>query len=114
MPFADFLAIGSRLFTEGVSIIAFPEGTRSGSRLMGPFHGSAFRLAQHVQAKICPLAISGTENIPKRGSLVLHPGKIVVTKLPSLTYEQYKDMNAYTLKTRVRQIIQDHLEAQPA
>ena len=114
MPFEEFIEAGTRLLADGVSIIAFPEGTRSGSLRMGPFHGSAFRLAQHVGAKICPLAISGTENIPHRGSLVMHPGRIVLTKLPAMSSEQYKDMNAYTLKTRVREIIQKHLEAQPA
>ncbi|HEY1921502.1 MAG TPA: lysophospholipid acyltransferase family protein, partial [Tepidisphaeraceae bacterium] len=98
----------------GVSIIAFPEGTRSGSRRMGQFHGSAFRLAQHAGVKICPLAISGNENIPHRGSLLLHPGHIVMTKLPSVTCEQYKEMNAFTLKTRVRETIHEYLEAQPA
>jgi len=114
IPFDQFLEIGTRLFNEGVSIIAFPEGTRSRTGALGPFHGSAFRLAQQLKTRICPVAIWGSENIPKRGSLLLHPGKIIITKLPSLTYEEYKDMNAYTLKMRVRQSIHECLEAQPA
>ena len=101
MPFDQFIEAGSRLLADGVSIIAFPEGTRSGSCNLGQFHGSAFRLAQHAGAKICPLTISGNENIPPRGSLVLHPGRIVISKLPAVTCEQYKEMNAYRLKTRV-------------
>jgi 1-acyl-sn-glycerol-3-phosphate acyltransferase len=112
MPFEQFIEAGSKLLAEGVSIIAFPEGTRSGSCKMGQFHGSAFRLAQHVGAKICPLAISGNEHIPPRGSLVMHPGRIVISKLPSLTCEQYKDLNAYRLKTRAREMIRNHLDAQ--
>ncbi len=103
---------GTRLLAAGVSVIAFPEGTRSGSRSLGPFHGAAFRLAQRAGANICPLTISGSENIPLRGSLVMHPGRIVVTKLRSITSEQYAGMNAFTLKTRVRETIQRHLEAQ--
>jgi 1-acyl-sn-glycerol-3-phosphate acyltransferase len=112
MPFEKFIEAGSRLLAEGVSIIAFPEGTRSGSCQMGQFHGSAFRLAQHVGAKICPVAISGNEHIPSRGSLVMHPGRIVISKLPAVTCEQYKELNAYRLKTRVRETIQKHLDAQ--
>jgi 1-acyl-sn-glycerol-3-phosphate acyltransferase len=112
MPFDQFIEAGSKLLAEGVSIIAFPEGTRSGSCQMGQFHGSAFRLAQHVGAKICPLAISGSEHIPSRGSLVMHPGRIVISKLPAVTCEQYKDLNAYRLKTRVREAIRKQLEAQ--
>jgi 1-acyl-sn-glycerol-3-phosphate acyltransferase len=79
---------------------------------LGQFHGSAFRLAQHVGAKICPLTISGNEHIPSRGSLVMHPGQIVISKLPSVTCEQYKELNAYRLKTRVRETIRKHLDAQ--
>ncbi len=112
MPFEEFIEAGSRLLADGVSIIAFPEGTRSGSRNMGQFHGSAFRLAQRAGAKICPIAISGNENIPARGSLVMHPGRIVISKLPAVTVEQYREMNAYRLKTRVRETIRQHLEAQ--
>jgi 1-acyl-sn-glycerol-3-phosphate acyltransferase len=111
MPFESFLAEGSRLLSEGCSIIAFPEGTRSGSKKMGPFHGAAFRLAQHNGVKICPLAISGSENIPRRGSLVLHPGQIVMTKLPAITPEQYRDLTPYALKNRARDAIARHLEA---
>jgi 1-acyl-sn-glycerol-3-phosphate acyltransferase len=112
MPFEEFIEAGTRLLNDGVSIIAFPEGTRSGSKKMGPFHGSAFRLAQRTGVKICPLAISGNENIPRRGSLVLNPGRIVMTKLPALTFEQHKEMTAYALKNRVRETIHRHLEAQ--
>jgi 1-acyl-sn-glycerol-3-phosphate acyltransferase len=112
MPFEEFVEKGMRLLADGVSIIAFPEGTRSGSKKMGPFHGAAFRLAQRAGAKICPLAVSGTENIPLRGSLVMHPGRIVMTKLPAITSEQYGEVSAYVLKMRVRETIHRHLEAQ--
>ena len=114
ISFEDFLATGTRLLKEGVSVVAFPEGTRSGSRRMGPFHGSAFRLAQKAGVKICPVTISGSENIPRRGSLVVHPGSIVVTKLPALSCEEFVEMNPFALKTQVRELIRQHLEAQPA
>jgi 1-acyl-sn-glycerol-3-phosphate acyltransferase len=112
MPFDTFVRKGSKLLGEGASIIAFPEGTRSGSRKMGPFHGSAFRLAKQVGVNIVPLAITGNENIPMRKSMVLHPGQIVVSKLPAVTCEQYKDMSAYKLKALVRERIRQHLEVQ--
>jgi 1-acyl-sn-glycerol-3-phosphate acyltransferase len=81
---------------------------------MGPFHGAAFRLAQRTGAKIVPLAISGNENIPRRGSLVLRPGRISVTKLPAITAEQYADMTPYALKLWVHDIIQRQLEGPAA
>jgi 1-acyl-sn-glycerol-3-phosphate acyltransferase len=114
IPFEEFLISGTQLLSQGCSVIAFPEGTRSGSRTMGPFHGSAFRLAQQAGVKICPITITGSEDIPHRGSLVMHPGNVVVTKLRALACEDFAEMNPYALKTRVRDLIQHHLEAQPA
>ena len=60
-----------QLLRDGVSIIFFPEGTRSAGREMGHFHGAAFKLALQSRAPIVPLCISGNENIPPRGSLLL-------------------------------------------
>jgi 1-acyl-sn-glycerol-3-phosphate acyltransferase len=113
MPFEEFLQFGSKLLAEGCSIIAFPEGTRSGNREMGQFHGSAFRLAQHNGVKIVPIVLAGNKEIPPRGSALLHPGHIVVSKLPSLSPEQYSQMNPYRLKTLVRDKIRKHLETHP-
>ena len=110
MPFEEFLEKGSALLAQGVSIVTFPEGTRSGSRTMGSFHGSAFRLAQQAGVKIVPLVLTGNENIPQRGSLVLHPGTIAVHKLPAITPEQYQGLSSYQLKTLVHSTMQQHLE----
>jgi 1-acyl-sn-glycerol-3-phosphate acyltransferase len=113
MEFDDFVRQGSRLLRDGASVIAFPEGTRSGSTVMGPFHSSAFRLAQHSGASIVPLAISGNEYIPRRGTALMRPGKIVVSKLPAITAQQYSGLSAFELKSMVRDRIQQHLNSQP-
>jgi 1-acyl-sn-glycerol-3-phosphate acyltransferase len=113
MPFEEFLSKATSLLKANVCIIAFPEGTRSGSTHMGPFHGAAFRLAQQAGVKIVPIAISGNEYIPLRGSLIMHPGRITISKLPALTPDQFRDWSPYRLKTTVRDTIQKHLEANP-
>jgi 1-acyl-sn-glycerol-3-phosphate acyltransferase len=113
ISFEQFMEQGLELLGAGVSVIAFPEGTRSGSRQMGPFHGAIFRVAQKAGVKVCPIVISGSEEIPHKGSLVMHPGKITITKLPSLTAEQYEGMNAFQLKMRAREIIQKYLDPHP-
>jgi 1-acyl-sn-glycerol-3-phosphate acyltransferase len=112
MPFEEFIAAGSKLLQEGCSIIAFPEGTRSGSVALGSFHGSSFRLAQLNCVKIVPFVISGNENIPRRGSAWLNPGVVSVSKLPALTPEMYEGMSPYKLKTLVRDMIARHLDGQ--
>jgi 1-acyl-sn-glycerol-3-phosphate acyltransferase len=111
MPVEMFLAEGSKLLQEQCNIIAFPEGTRSRTGKMGPFHGSAFRLAQQNGVGIVPIAITGNERIPPRGSLILNPGVITISKLPAITAEQYKDLNTFQLKTMARDMIEKHLES---
>lgn len=113
MSFEDFLAAGSKLLKEGCSIIAFPEGTRSGHRQMGPFHGSAFRLAQQNQVKIVPIVLAGNRDIPPRGSALLRPGRVVVSKLPAIGPEKSSQMTPFLLKNRVRETIQQHLAQNP-
>ena len=77
----EFLAQATKLLVDGVSIIFFPEGTRSASRTMGSFHGAAFRLALESKAAVVPLCITGNENIPPKGSLLLRPGTIRVPQI---------------------------------
>jgi 1-acyl-sn-glycerol-3-phosphate acyltransferase len=77
---------------------------------MGNFHGSAFRLALKSKAAIVPLCISGNENIPPKGSLLLRPGTIRVRRLPAITWAEYKDMNVFSLKNMVREIISKELQ----
>ncbi len=112
MEFEEFVRKASVLIREGVAVIAFPEGTRSGTTVMGPFHSSAFRLAQQTGAMIVPLAISGNENIPRRGTAWMRPGRIVMSKLPAITAEQYRGMSAFELKSLVRERIQLHLDSE--
>lgn len=98
-----------KLFREGVSIIFFPEGTRSVGRNMGNFHGSAFRLALQAKAPIVPICISGSENIPPKGSYLLRSGTIRVRRLPAITWDDYKDRSAFSLKNWVHEIISSEL-----
>lgn len=106
----EFMARAARLLSDGVAIIAFPEGTRSGSAQMGPFHGTVFRLAMSARVPVVPLAITGSENVPRKGAWLLHPGTIRVAKLPSVCWHEYRDMSAFKLKNHVRDILQSHLD----
>ena len=111
MPPDQFIQSASALLTEGVSIVFFPEGTRSTSGKMGSFHGSAFRLALASKASIVPFCISGSEKIPPKGSPLLRPGVIRVRRLTAITWDEYKDLNAFALKNRVWKIIDQELSA---
>ena len=110
MPPEEFIARAARYVAQGVSIAAFPEGTRSGSRVMGPFHSAVFRLALRTGVPIVPLCISGNERIPPRGSGWLSPGIIRVRRLAAIRAEAYADLNPFQLKNRVRTMIAEEVD----
>ncbi len=109
LPSEEFMRRGMQLLQEGVSVVFFPEGTRSTDFAMGTFHGSAFRLALASRAPIVPLCISGSETAPPKGSPLLHPGTITIRRLPAITWDQYKEMTPFALKNRVWNIIDQEL-----
>jgi len=109
MPVEEFYDRAGKLLRDGVCVISFPEGTRSGGREMGQFRGAVFRLALREQVPIVPVCISGNEDIPHKGSAWLHPGVVQVHKLPAVTWEEYRELSAFQLKNRIRSIIPGHL-----
>jgi len=109
MPFEVFLQITSNLLREGVSMAAFPEGTRAGEGAMGPFHSSMFRVALETGVPVVPVCISGNQRIPLKGSLRLNPGKIRVRTLSPVTAETYRNWSPFRFKNHVHNLIQNEL-----
>jgi 1-acyl-sn-glycerol-3-phosphate acyltransferase len=105
MPFTEFLMKTRKLFSEGVSIAAFPEGTRSRDKSVGQFYSSVFRLALETKVPIVPVCITGNENMPPIGSPFLRPGLIKIHRLPAITWEEYGGFSPFKLKNYVRDII---------
>ena len=60
-----------RTLDSGLSILIFPEGTRSRDGAMRPFKPGAFRLARDTGRPILPVIISGTWDIMPPGKLGL-------------------------------------------
>ena len=110
----EFFRSAKALLDEGVSIIFFPEGTRSGSREMGTFHSAAFRLFLESGVPIVPVCISGNERVPPKGSLLLEPGTVRVKILPPVYRDGLEDLSPFQLKNRIRERIQDELNAMEA
>jgi 1-acyl-sn-glycerol-3-phosphate acyltransferase len=63
----------------GVSVVIFPEGTRTKTGELGPFKKGAFRLATDLKLPIVPVTIRGSFERLHRNSLHVHPGKIELT-----------------------------------
>jgi 1-acyl-sn-glycerol-3-phosphate acyltransferase len=73
-----FASASARL-SEGVSMLLFPEGTRSLDDTLLPFQRGGFLLALKSGLPIVPVGIRGSRAVQRRGSWAIHPGTIVVT-----------------------------------
>lgn len=83
----------------GISMLFFPEGTRSGTDEMGEFKNGAFKLAIKESRPILPVFISGTrEAIPKGGWIFKTKvsGRLVV--LPPIDASGFKPANYAALR----------------
>ena len=110
MSYDTFESKCIKLLKEGVSIAVFPEGTRSGDKSVGQFHGASFRVALKYKCPIIPVCIMGNEDKPKRGTLMLQPGKIHVHALESLKYNDYHEMIPFKLKRHVRNLMSEYIK----
>lgn len=53
---------------KSISILIFPEGTRSRTGEMGRFKSGAFRLAIESQKPLLPIVLAGTQNVISKGN----------------------------------------------
>ncbi|MGH7628611.1 MAG: lysophospholipid acyltransferase family protein [Gemmatimonadales bacterium] len=91
-----------RVLAGKVSVMIFPEGTRSVSGEMLPFKDGAFRLAITAGVPILPLALTGTGSaLPKRGFL-LGRSKAEVRVLEPVETTGLKVADVPALRDKVR------------
>jgi len=64
--------------TTGTPVLVFPEGTRSPTDELMPFKRGAFLLVRKSGVPVVPVAIEGSRDIMKRGSLAIRPAEISI------------------------------------
>jgi len=62
----------------GVSLVVFPEGSRTTSGRVGPFRDGVFRMAHDFKAAITPVSIVGSFTFHRKTSWILRPATIIV------------------------------------
>lgn len=101
------MELSRRSLKNRVSVMIFPEGTRSTGDDLLPFKDGAFRLAIKTGTAILPLALIGTRDALAKHDWRFGPADAEVTVLPPIevTGLTLKDTDA--LKERVRILIDD-------
>lgn len=91
-----------KTLVDGISIVIFPEGTRSLTGEVGPFKRGAFQMAFDMDLPVVPLSLSGPYAMMPKNAWLIRPfchltltiGKPVDIK----QYERGKDLDAAQLK----------------
>jgi 1-acyl-sn-glycerol-3-phosphate acyltransferase len=73
------------LLAGGVSVMIFPEGTRSRDGRMRAFKKGGFMMALEMGLPILPVSISGSRHVLPGHSLRLLPGRVDITVHPPIT-----------------------------
>lgn len=89
----------------GVSIVMFPEGTRSHDGEIHQFKKGAFVLALKSGVPVVPISISGTRNILEKHSLRLNPGTVKIVISDPIESSKYKYENRNQFAEDARQVI---------
>ncbi len=79
---------------QGISFLAYPEGTRSYDGRLLPFKKAMFAIAINARVPIVPIVLIGAHRIAPKGSLSMTPGEVTVR------FGNPIDASAYTITQR--------------
>ncbi len=89
----------------GVSVVVFPEGSRTGGNSVAPFKRGSFFLAREAGVPLVPVTIIGSHALLPKGSVVIHPGPLQVLIHEPLGYDRYKDLKVEQLAEKLHGIV---------
>ena len=100
-----------QLLKNNISIIIFPEGTRSKTGHVQPFKPGAFILAKNMKKPIQPLVINRTKNaLPKHTMKLQKKTEMTLTVLDEIPYDEFKMLEVDQIAQMVREKIMFHVE----
>jgi 1-acyl-sn-glycerol-3-phosphate acyltransferase len=104
------VAAAADALRSGLHMLVYPEGTRSLDGRLSAFKKGPFFLAQETKAPIIPVAVSGTQNMMRKGSSAITPGVARIQLLPAIDPADYETRDE--LMRAVRNAIAEALPAE--
>jgi 1-acyl-sn-glycerol-3-phosphate acyltransferase len=101
----------SRLTSSGLSLIVFPEGTRSRDGRVARFKGGSFFLALQAGLPIVPLSVVGSRHVMLKGRLTTYPGDVRLVVHDPIDTHDRGDVDPKEFGERVRRIIAPEAES---
>jgi 1-acyl-sn-glycerol-3-phosphate acyltransferase len=105
----DSLQKAKESIRAGISIVVFPEGTRSSGGTLLPFKKGGFLLAVQAGIPIVPVTINGSGTLLPAGAWRLKRGTIEVVVGDPVSVEGYRPGNLRALSECVRSAIEKNL-----
>lgn len=103
------------LTAKGLSLIVFPEGTRSADGRVGVFKGGSFYLAMQAGLPIVPLSIVGSRHVMRKGQLTTRPGRVTLIVHDPIATTADPDPPTHDVRAlagRVREIVRPAPDAE--
>ncbi|SFL84754.1 1-acyl-sn-glycerol-3-phosphate acyltransferase [Desulfomicrobium norvegicum] len=90
MSCEEFVCEAKEKLNRGISIIIFPEGTRSKNGQLGRFYSGAFKLATESKHPIVPVCIDGSGKFLPKGKFLITANPISIRTLPTIDPNEFK------------------------
>jgi len=100
-----------RAITGGISIMMFPEGTRSENGALLPFKDGAFALAVRAQIPVLPIALTGTREMRPKHSKWFGKAHARARIMPPIPTRGLAEVDVPTVREAARAAIQTGLTA---
>ncbi len=94
---------------QGISVIIFPEGTRSRDGKLLPFRPGPFTIAIEAQVPIVPVTVRGARQLMPKGRPTVVPGEISLVFHPPVLTEGLAPEARGDLMKRIRQTMEEAL-----
>lgn len=98
-------------FDRGISLIVFPEGSRTRDGRVGSFEDGVFRMAVQLGVPIVPVSSVGGFRHHRTGNWMLYPATITIHLHDTIETKGMKKEEAQALCERVREIVAGPVEA---